>query len=111
VRETGRLLELRHRMKAPVQMELPSVVAAAKVGPGDAVSFADERAAVRADVREAVQPILAIPDEDEGLVDEPLEPEKRVDLARDLHRIEIADQLPAPREDALAQCAVDLLVQ
>jgi hypothetical protein len=61
----------------------------------------DERPAVGAHVREAVEAVLRISCEHERLVERARQEREREHLARDAHQIVVTRVLPRPREDAL----------
>src|SRR5690348_10834587 len=86
-------LELRHLLKCPVQAEAPSVIAAAQMTRLPAL-LRDDIAAMRADVREAVQPVLHVPREQERLVQAAFQQRQRMYLPRNLHLLDIAHEMP-----------------
>ncbi len=96
-REILHPVELRHRQEASVEPEAPAVIAAAQHRLR-AFVFADQIAAMRADVREAAQAIGAVARQEERLVEDALDERHRTGPARHAHAIRIRDELPAPRE-------------
>ena len=62
----------------------------------------DERPAVGADVREAVDLVVAVAGQDQRLVEPAGEEREREHLPRDTHEVVMSGVLPGAREDALA---------
>ena len=100
-REIRGPFELGHRMKAAVERETPTVITTAELL-REAGSVRDERPAVRADVRKAVDLVLPVAREQERLVESAREQRERVYLSRDLDQVVVSRVLPGTREDALA---------
>ena len=87
--------------KIIVEPETPTVIATAQLL-REAGSVRDERPAVRADVRKAVDLVLPVAREQERLVESAREQRERVYLSRDLDQVVVSCVLPGTREDALA---------
>src|SRR5438093_9688219 len=87
-------------MEPAVEREAATVIATAQLllVPG---SVDDERAAMRAHVRERVHAVLSVAREKERFVEGPRQQRERIDLSRDLHDIVVRDVLPGARENAV----------
>src|SRR6185437_8384320 len=94
-------------MKAAVQREAAAVVPAAQLLLV-ARALDDERAAMRAHVRNAMDLVLLIARQEKWLVERAGQQRERVDLPRDLHEIVVAGVVPRARKDAIALKPEDL---
>ena len=106
-REVRGLLELRHRVESPVEREAPAVVTAAELLLVTG-AFDDERPAMRAHVRDAVDLVLLISRQQKRLVERTREQRERMDLPRDLHQIVVTGVVPRAREEPIALKPEDL---
>jgi hypothetical protein len=89
-------------VEPPIEREAPSVIPAAE-HLGHGVSLGDQVPPVGADVGEAVEPILRVPGEEEGLVQESLEEGDWVDLSGHPNPLEVGEELPGTDEHPLPQ--------
>src|SRR5439155_63111 len=108
-RETFGTIEFGHRMEAPVEREPAPVVAAAELRLV-AGALDDEGAAMRAHVGQAMDLVVRVAREEQGLVQRARQQRERVDLACHLDDLVVSGPLPRAREDALALGAEDLRI-
>ena len=94
-------------MKAAVEGEPPAVVAAPQLLLV-AGAIDDDRPAMRAHIRNAVDLVLLISREKERLIERAWQQREWVDLPRDLHEVVVSGVVPRAREDAVALKLEDL---
>ena len=105
-REVTSAFELGHREEASVQGEAPAMIPAPE-GSVNAGTLADQVAAVRADVGQAVQPVVRVAREEQRFLQHAFQEGCRPNLPGNLHLVGVADQLPTRGEDLLALLCED----
>src|SRR5438046_10697393 len=89
-------------METAVEGESPAVVSAPQLLLV-AGAIDDDRAAMRAHIRNAVDLILLISREKERLIESARQEREWVDLPRDLHEVVVSGVVPRAREDARSE--------
>src|SRR5438132_4687138 len=100
-------LELGHRVEAPVQREAAAVITAAQLLLM-ARTLDDERAAVGADIRHAVELVFLVARQEEGLIERARQQREGMHLPGDLHEVVVPGVVPRPREETLPLQPEDL---